>query len=933
MKRLQALEKKFKSNPAFQAEYEKEMNGFIESGHMILLKDDPGDSYYLAHHAVIKESSETTKCRIVNDASMKTSTGISLDDALYAGPTIQENLTQQLLRFRTHPFVVTADIEKMYRQILVHPDDRKFQKVLWWHKAIRTLHQLAKDKGLDFPLAAKLLCRDFYVDDFLSGANTLEEIRAIRDKMIGLLGRGGLVIRKWSSNHPSFLESIDKKIFDLDCGIQGNPIQKTLGIVWNSQLDNFLYSVNTSGSESASTKRKFLLQIAKIFDPLGKVTIRLACSKSRVVTLSHHTIPRLELASAALLSKLYTESKSQLDFTIDRVCLWSDSMIVLCWLKKAPHLLRTYESNRVAEIQKLEDEVQWRQVRSKDNPADSLSKGQLPNDFIQNSLWTSDPQWLSLSERNWPQSPQSQPADIPGFKDGIVLFTALSGSTIYSRFSDYGTLIRSVAYLLRWKQKEPPSEESKETDRSRQGVRYLSISEIALLHSTSKKTNYNPSSFRSRTKFDKLNLFLDDKGLLRVGGPLKKSDLLFNQKHPILLPSKHHLSDLIIRDAHQRNLHGGIQSTLYHIRYRFWILNGKNQVRHILHKCVICIRQKPKMAHAKMADLPESRVVPSSVFNHTGVDFFGPILIKEKEDRNRSFLKAYDCVFVCMATKAVHIELASDLSTVGFLACFRRFISIRGKPVKMYSDNGTNFVGANNELQQIYELHRTLEFKDAIRGFAESERIEWNFNPPLSPHFGGLWEAVVKSFKNHLNRIITNQKLTFEQMDTLLKEIAAILNSRPLYAISTDPNDPLAVTPAHILIGRPFNFLPENDFVSVPDNRLTTYQFITKVRQDFWKRWHKEYLYELQVRQKWLHSNIELKPGLVVVLLEDNPSCVRWPLGVVEEVHPGSNGIARVARVKIASGTYKRNITRMCVLPVAQEVESLPESQDHPTGN
>ncbi|XP_033218431.1 uncharacterized protein LOC117173894 [Belonocnema kinseyi] len=443
--------------------------------------------------------------------------------------------------------------------------------------------------------------------------------------------------------------------------------------------------------------------------------------------------------------------------------------------------------------------------------------------------------------------------------------------TIYSRFSEYGTLIRSVAYLLRWKMKGKNAIETPTANGSRRGIRYLSPDEIAnaeilillliqresfspeikLLKSNKKQNSKNStSSFRSQTKFDELNPFLDDNGLIRVGGRLKKFDLLFNQKYPILLPSNHHVSDLIIRDAHDRNLHGGIQSTLYTVRERFWILNGRNQIRHVIHRCVPCIRQKPKFPHAKMADLPKSRVTPGFAFSEVGVDFFGPILIKEKKEKNRSFLKVYGSVFVCMATKAVHIEVASGLSVEDFLACFRRFISIRGKPQKVYSNNGTNFVGANSELRKIYDLHETKEFQESIQNYAVSERIKWDFNPPLSPHFGGLWEAAVKSFKHHLNRVIQGQKLTYEQLDTLLKEIAAVLNSRPLYAVSSDPNDPLANTPMHILTGRPFNFLLEQNFSLIPDNRLTTYQLISKARQDFWDKWHKEYLRELQVRQK-----------------------------------------------------------------------------------
>ncbi|XP_058798334.1 uncharacterized protein LOC131668296 [Phymastichus coffea] len=1052
LKRFHALERKFQANPRLKIEYEKEINSYLELGHMTLCDSDNDEGYYLPHHAVLKESSDTTKCRVVFDASAKSSTGISLNDVLLTGPTIQETLLNQIFHFRTYPFVLTADIEKMYKQVWVHPSDRRFQKIFWYHEdkvrsftlntvtfgvkcapflAIRTLHQLATDEEAVFPRAAMLLRRRFYVDDFLFGAETLHDILTIRDEMIQLLSRGGFVIRKWSSNHPSALENIDKKIFELDCGIQGNPIKKTLGVIWDSQHDVFTCSVEVEDPALVSTKRRLLSQIAKIFDPLGllgpvilyakalvqecwranitwdeslpqsihtkwealaerlpliqqlaiprhlrcenskvteihgfcdasfngysaclfvrsinatgRVTMRLACSKSKVASLNHNTIPRLELAGATLLKRTYVNYRNQLDFPIKRVIFWSDSMIVLCWLKKPPHVLKTYESNRVKDIQQLDKEVEWRHIRSKDNPADSLSRGQLPDHLLNNSLWTSGPQWLKLPENEWPQSPIiSSPVNSTGFKEGIVLLNSLGGADIYSRFSDYGRLIRSIAYLLRWRRKEPLRDSVPTTEKSKRGVRYLSSAEIAyaerlillliqrenfsteikLLRSNDNKaTGTLRGTFRNRTKFDEISPFLDGDGLIRVGGRLKNSNLPFNQKHPILLPQGHHVSDLIISDAHRRNLHGGIQSTLHTVRERFWILNGKNQVRHIVHRCVPCIRQKPRFSHAKMADLPAARVTPSVAFAETGVDFFGPILIKEKKDRNRSFIKAYGCVFVCMASKAVHIEVASDLTTGGFLACFRRFISIRGRPLAMHSDNGTNFVGANNELKKIYDLHATAEFKNAIQEYAISKRIEWNFNPPLSPHFGGLWEAAVKSFKHHLNRMMKDQSFTYEQLDTLLKEIAAILNSRPLYVDSADPNDPLVITPAHLLIGRSFNKLLESDVVSVSDNRLSIYQRVTKIRQDFWKRWYKEYLHELQTRRKWLTSATALSVGSVVVSMEDNSACSRWPLGVVLEVHPGSDGIARVATIKTSTGVFKRNITRLCVLPLEQTKE------------
>ncbi|XP_058797376.1 uncharacterized protein LOC131667740 [Phymastichus coffea] len=333
-----------------------------------------------------------------------------------------------------------------------------------------------------------------------------------------------------------------------------------------------------------------------------------------------------------------------------------------------------------------------------------------------------------------------------------------------------------------------------------------------------------------------------------------------------------------------------------------------------------------------MGNLPKARVDGSPAFDHTGVDFFGPMLIKEKKNRNKSFLKVYGSVFICLASKAVHIELVSDLSTEGFLIAFRRFVSRRGIPSNVYSDNGTNFIGADRQLQELYDLFEKPEFRERVGEHAIAKRVKWHFNPPLSPYFGGLWEAAVKSFKHHLKRIIDKQ-LTFEQLETLLIEIEAILNSRPLCALSADPNDPLAITPAHLLIGRPFNVLPEESLISVPSNRLSTTNFMTQARQTFWMKWHREYLHEIQLQQKWHTSNSEIKPGLVVLMMDDLTHCARWPLGVILEVFPGSDGIARVASVKTTSGVYKRNITRLCILPTKQENSSPIVPQQLPNSN
>ena len=316
-----------------------------------------------------------------------------------------------------------------------------------------------------------------------------------------------------------------------------------------------------------------------------------------------------------------------------------------------------------------------------------------------------------------------------------------------------------------------------------------------------------------------------------------------------------------------------------------------------------------------MSDLPTHRVQQSNAFQHVGMNFFGPILIKEKKFRNRTFLKAYGCVYICMGTKAVHIEIANGLSTEEFLATFRRFIGRRGIPSEVYSDNGTNFVGANNQLKEKYAFLADKTNQEKINSFAMSKNVKWDFNPPASPHFGRIWEAAVKSFKHHLKRVIGEKHITFEESNTLNIEIEAILNSRPLCTISTDPNDPIALTPAHILIGRPLTLQPENNYLNFPENRLTIWRFISRARQDFWKQWHLEYLNELQKRHKWFFDGTEVKEESVVILMDEQSPCMSWPLGVIIELYPGSDGINRVVNVKTGAGTYKRNLQTLCPLP------------------
>lgn len=409
---------------------------------------------------------------------------------------------------------------------------------------------------------------------------------------------------------------------------------------------------------------------------------------------------------------------------------------------------------------------------------------------------------------------------------------------------------------------------------------------------------------------------------MKIGGRLQNANITLEQKHPLIMPNKGHLSYLIILDAHLKTMHSGCQNTLNYIRHKFWLIRGKNAVKGQINKCVICLRYKRQMLSQQMGQLPAVRVQQSRPFSNVGIDFAGYFEIKTSTRRNAGYTKCYICLFVCMATKAIHLELSQNLSTESFLSAFRRFVSRRGLPNQIFSDRGTNFIGANNELPRLLNDRNHKITKDILANLV-NDNIQWNFNPAHAPHFGGLWEAGVKSTKHHLNRTLNGTKLTYESFNTLICQIESCLNSRPLCPLSNDPEDLEVLTPGHFLIGQALNLPPEPSLLAVNTNRLNQYQYIQRLMQQFWKRWSNEYLHRLQQRPKWVQSKPNINPGNIVIIKDDNLPPAQWMLGRVLKIYPGQDQLVRVADVQCKSSILKRPIHKLCLLPI---IESLDES-------
>ncbi|XP_066585557.1 uncharacterized protein [Prorops nasuta] len=495
----------------------------------------------------------------------------------------------------------------------------------------------------------------------------------------------------------------------------------------------------------------------------------------------------------------------------------------------------------------------------------------MPCEFARSLHWRQGPSWLSEPEDNWPSTPEFI-KEIPELKKEICLTMSSIDIAFYYRFSSYEKTIRVLAYCLRFckrsKVRGPLNIE--EIDQAEMHI-------IKFLQATHYKdiiVSLGKSSNVDSKKFARLSPFLDEHGILRVGGRLHKSNLSYAQKH----------SNYIAESSFDRLLDTRDSSETLARRYSNHAASTKS---------------------TKMGNLPAQRISSSVPFTHTGTDFCGPFFIKDRKFRNRIKIKVYVCVYICMSIKAVHLELVSDMSTEGFLASFRRFLSRRGLPQHVYWDNGTNFVGARNQLKEIYEILNTDSSIKEIGSFAIKNRIVWHFIPPATPHFGGLWESTVKIFKHHLYRVIGESLFTFEELNTLMTEIEGVINSRPIASVSCDPNDLQALPPGHYLIGRPLTSLPERQFSSTPCNRLSTWQHITKMRS------------------KWTKNTPNIQLNALVLIKNKGLPCSQWALGRVKEIHTGDDGIVRAVTLHTATGDLRRGTNYLCPVPEEKIVQLI----------
>ncbi len=993
------------------------------------LSKPPDQVYYMAMHPVLKERSTTTKCRVVWDASGLSANGVSLNDLLLPGPSLLPPITDLVVKFRKHKLAFTADIAKMFRCVELARPDRDFHRFVWRDSkenevtdyrmtrvsfgvssspflANMVLNQVALDYKHLYPKAAEEVASAFYVDDYLSGAETLNEAKELYCGMEELMNRGQFQLRKWRSNSRELLQIIPDHLKETEPELAlAEPADhhRTLGISWDTQTDCLYVVTPHLSSEIIKTKRQLTSIIARIYDVMGwlspctvvgkvllqrlwrsgidwdeetpkeilddwmqweaelsqlstipiqrcytqdkpiqsqqlhgfsdasekafagvvymrtlyqdaSVDVSIIMAKTKVAPVHGDTIPRLELCGAVLVARLMSHIKTIMKVRDSNIFLWSDSTIVLQWLRGDPKHLKTYAGNRIRQVLELTNHTAWRYVPSTSNPADCATRGLLPSQLKGHELWWKGPSWLSQSPNDWPAIKLPELETIPERRANIHVEIADSSFDIVNRFSCLTSCIRITALIRRWIHNHRNMEKRKEKLTRQE---YEEADQVLIRQSQKRSfpaeldTLARNSTLPHKSSLQKYHPFIDDFGILRVGGRLEHSHLAYSRRHPILLHASSSYGALLIRKVHADLHHGEPKAMSARLARDFLLISCKQAIRKIWHQCVICTKHRAKTAEQLMGQLPPARVNPSPPFYHTGVDYAGPVSLKQGNRRKPTLVKAYIAAFVCMATKAIHLELVDDLTSNAFLACLDRFVARRNVPAHIYSDHGTNFVGAKNQLQQLKEFFEKKEVTDRISHYSTQEGIVWHMTPERCPHFGGLWESVVRITKKHIIRSIGEQKLTHPQYTTLLCKVEASINSRPLIpAAQADADGIEPLTPAHFLTGRPMKTVPDRYDGPRPPSLPKYWTLVQTMHRSFWTRFQNEYLQSLNRMNKWSKTHANIQVGDLVAI-KDEGLDKKLTMGRVEAVYPGNDKLVRVASVKTATGTYKRPIVKL----------------------
>ena len=1060
--RLLARERKLSKDPELRKAYNEAMSVYFERGDAEVVKGEAiieECCYYIPHNLVQKTESETTKNRIVFDASCKNQDGLSLNSQLLRTPAFVPRIPGILLRFRRNLIALTADISKMFLQFPNRAEDRKYHRFLWRespkdavkhcalttmtfgiadspYKAIEGVRQHVKQYQQDFPLAVDELSTNLYVDDLLSGGDTVDTCKKLQSDTVSILAEAKLPLRKWVSNSEEVMRHIPSdergNVGRLlltanvsDAEETEEPKSSALGIEWDVKSDSLVYSGYATMRDDCSppTKRSMASLIARLFDPMGYIApfiilakkmlqelwlekldwdsplpesvaarwqewqdaipqlaefsiprqsmpgkaraavqqqhlhcygdasdlamgtaiylvstyddgsreSHLLMAKTKVCSLKEMTLARKELCAALMTAKLAREVAEYLSFDLSQITCYTDSMTTLQWIKKRPQDWLVFVANRCKQIQDLVPSAQWRHTAGETNPADMPSRGKFPSELASSPLWLKGPPWLELPESEWPPEAPMPGKDTEAAvqeKKRIALLTHLERTASFKppeespldslwKISSYSRFLRATAAVFRF------------TSRPRR-TGALDISELEaaerywIRRAQSQAFPREISSLRQgenvprSSRLSRLTPFLDKDGLLRLGGRMQEANLPYDTRHPVILPAirvkKHEdlnssITARIINDVHLKYQHAGIEWLVNGIRDKFWIISGRRTIRSVVSRCIRCQRAIKPLQEQQMGSLPAERLTEGNAWEFVGVDYTGHFFVKGDQGEKK---KVWILLFTDMVSRGIHLEVCEGMDTDSFFAAFRRCISRRGVPSKLFSDEARTFKRGQKELSALEKLasDERLLFK------LQKVGTKWDLNVPHGQHRGGCWERLIRTIKENLRKVLGAAFVSLPVFATLCCELEANVNDRPLCPPFEDADSWDPITPAKLMVGRNLRALP-NPPKAPPREPPTRADLRARWRQrnsiaiQSWNRFRKDYLLNvLPPLPKWTESRPSVNEGDLVLLSTEATSRGSWPLGRVTRVEPSIRrrqaGNVRTVEIRLSDGRLLR---------------------------
>lgn len=647
-------------------------------------------------------------------------------------------------------------------------------------------------------------------------------------------------------------------------------------------------------------------------------------SKSKLAPMKFLSVPRLELCAAVLAVKMSITLKQELPLEVP-IYFWSDSQVVLRYITNTSRRFKTFVANRVGFILESTTPQEWRYVPTGVNPADPVSRGLMADELISCDLFRQGPEFLKQNESGWPEQPALGTPDLqndPEVKEECSVTCLIDAAQtaeppterLIKHFSSFFHLKRAASWLLKfgdWLRNrrkgrtENPSSNLQVSDLlsvERALVRYVQRQHFDLDIEGLLK-----GSVSKQSRIRKLNPTIDEDGFLVVRGRLKHSSLPRSANQPRILPKDHSLSLLLAHEAHSSlAMHAGRETSTFRLREHYWVIGARTLMKKVIRNCFVCKRFRNPLMQQRMAELPRDRVTADQPpFYSTGVDCFGPFMVK----RGRSLEKRYGCIFSCNASRAVHLEVLASMDADSFLSALFRFMSRRGTPHIIRSDNGTNFVGAQRELATVFRNSQRIRSEMMARG------IDWRFNTPASPHMGGVWERLIGSVKTALEMIMASKvrrSLDDEHLSTLFCIVEDLINRRPLTPLPDSPDELRPLTPMDLI--RPFSEPLDIGLFDEKDQFKRRWKQVQFLVQCFWERWTQEYLPSLLVRKRWLEKQECCRVGDLVLVSDETRTRGEWPLALIIETFPGKDGLVRSVRLKTSSGELSRPVHKLCLL-------------------